>query len=387
MPNRYEESLTRIARKFRKTAEDAAREGIIPYQSADGKWIGNPYDGNSWWTGGFWPGLMWQLWRFTGDDFFQGEARRVEKLLTDEFRTFLRLNHDVGFMYLLSCGANAKLTGDAQAETDLLHAASLLMGRFNPAGFIRAWNEPDRVGYAIIDCMMNLTLLYRASRDTGDPRFRQVARIHADTTLREFLRENGSVSHIIEFDPETGKRVREHPGQGYALGSQWSRGQAWGLYGFTLAFRHLEDPKYLEAAEKIAANFTAHIRPDGLTDCDFCQPAGEERIDNIAGAIAACGLLELAGLTGKEAWKAAAEQLVSGLLEHCADWGENRCGILTRCTASYHDDGAGRHTNIVYGDYFLVEALMKLCGKDPDLWSSNLMTEGTKQYDHTVSAE
>lgn len=369
MPNRYKDALDRIAEKYRRTAETAAKAGIIPYQSAEGKWITSPYDGNSWWTGGFWPGLMWQLWTYTGDAFFRDEARRAGKLLTDEFASFRKLNHDVGFMYLLSSGADAKLTGDEQAETDLLHAASLLMGRFNPTGFIRAWNEPERVGYAIIDCMMNLTLLYRASRDTGDPRFRQVARIHADTTLREFLRVDGSVSHIIEFDPETGRRIREHPGQGYALGTQWSRGQAWGLYGFALAFRHLRDPKYLKAAERIASNFAAHIRPDGLTDCDFCQPAGEERIDNIAGAIAACGMQELAALTGEADWKHHAERLADGLLDRCADWGNDRCGILTRCTASYHDDGAGRHTHIVYGDYFLVEALMRLCGKDPEFWS------------------
>ena len=369
MQDRYEEALNRIAEKYRKTAEAAAEAGIIPYQSAGGKWISSPYDGNSWWTGGFWPGLMWQLWVLTGDSFFRQEARRAEKLLTEEFRSFRLLNHDVGFMYLLSCGADAKLTGDAQAETDTLHAASLLMGRFNPAGFIRAWNEPDRTGYAIIDCMMNLNLLYRASRDTGDPRFRQTARIHADTTLREFLREDGSVSHIIEFDPESGKRIREHAGQGYALGSQWSRGQAWGLYGFAMAFRHLGDRKYLDASEKIARNFVSHIREDGLTDCDFCQPAGEERIDNIAGAIAACGLQELAALTGDESWTAQAERLIRGLLDRCSDWGEERRGVLTHCTASYHDDGAGRHTNIVYGDYFLTEALMKRCGKDPGLWN------------------
>ena len=369
MQNRYEDSLNRMAEKFRRTAEEAARAGIIPYKSENGQWIGNPYDGNSWWTGGFWPGLMWLLWRWTGDDFFREEARRVGKLLTDEFRTFRKLNHDVGFMYLLSAGADAKLTGDPQAAADTLHAASLLMGRFNPAGFIRAWNEPERVGYAIIDCMMNLTLLYRASRDTGDPRFRQTAKIHADTTLREFFRADGSVSHIIEFDPVTGKRVREHPGQGYGPGTQWSRGQAWGLYGFALAYRHLKEPGYLDAAERIAANFTAHIRPDGLTDCDFCQPPEEERIDNIAGAIAACGMQELAGLTGKDFWQQQAKRLTDGLLDHCAEWNGRYCGILTRCTASYHDDGAGRHTNITYGDYFLAEALTRLCGRDPELWS------------------
>lgn len=369
MPERYEKELNRIAEKYRRTAEAARKEGMLPYKSEKGKWIPSPYDGNSWWTGGFWPGIMWQLWTWTGDDFFREEARRAEELLTAEFRTFRRLNHDVGFMYLLSAGADAKLTGDEQAETDTLHAASLLMGRFNPAGFIRAWNEPDRVGYAIIDCMMNLALLYRASRDTGDPRFRQVAAAHAEMTLREFLREDGSVSHIIELDPVTGKRVREHPGQGWALGSQWSRGQAWGLYGFTLAYQHLGEEKYLEAAKKTAGNFTAHIRPDGLTDCDFCQPPEEERIDNIAGAVAACGLQELSRITGENRWQEAAVRLTEGLLDHCADWGTERCGILDHCTASYHDDGAGRHTNIVYGDYFLIESLMKLCGKDPGLWS------------------
>ncbi len=369
MLNRYEEALARMADKYRKTAPAAAQAGILPYRSADGQWFPSPWDGNSWWTGGFWPGLMWQFHVLTGDPFFREEARRAEALLTAEFRTFRLLNHDVGFMYLLSCGADAKLTGDAQAETDTLHAASLLMGRLNPAGFIRAWNEPDRVGYAIIDCMMNLSILYRASRDTGDPRFRQAAKLHADTALREFLRPDGSVSHIVEFDPETGRRVREHPGQGYALGSQWSRGQAWGLYGFALAYRHLGRAEYLDASLRIAENFASHIRPDGLTDCDFCQPPEEERIDNIAGAIAACGMQELAVLTGDESWKRCAEKLVNGLLDRCADWGGSRCGILTHCTASYHDDGAGRHINIVYGDYFLAEALMRLCGKDPGLWS------------------
>ena len=368
MPSRYEEAFTKMAQKSRRSAALAAQEGIIPYKSENGRWVASPYDGNSWWTGGFWPALMWQFYAAEKDDFFLAEARRTEKLLTDEFRAFLALNHDVGFMYLLSCGADYKLTGDEQARVDTLHAASLLMGRFNPAGYIRAWNHPSQVGYAIIDCMMNLSLLFWASRQTGDPRFARVAVIHADTALREFLRPDGSVSHIIEFDPETGRRVRELPGQGYALGTSWSRGQAWGLYGFTLAYMNTKDARYLDAARRIAAYFTAHIRPDGLTDCDFCQPEGEERIDNIAGAIAACGLLELEKITRETAYADSARRLVDGLLDHCSDWTEARCGVLTHCTASYHDDGAGRHTNITYGDYFLAEALAKLNGTDPMLW-------------------
>ena len=369
MQSLAEKLAEQLTEKFRRTAVLAAEEGIIPYKSENGRWITSPYDGNSWWTGGFWPGLMWQLWCLSGDDFFRQEAQRVENMLTEEFRRFEKLNHDVGFMYLLSCGADAKLTGSPQAKTDTLHAANLLMGRFNPAaGYIRAWNEQEKMGYAIIDSMMNLSILFRAGRDTGDPRFAATAKLHADMTLREFLRADGSVSHIIELDPFTGRRVRELPGQGYCLGSSWSRGQSWGLYGFTLAYINTEDANYLEAACRIAEYFISHIRPDGLTDCDFCQPAGEERIDNIAGMCASCGLIELSRLTGKEAYRAAAEKLIRGAAEHCCDFSENSCGVLTHCTASYHDDGAGRHTNITYGDYFLTEAVAKLLGKDPMLW-------------------
>ena len=366
--NRYQEALWRAADKFRRGAAAAAQADMIPYKSEGGQWIASPYDGNSWWTGGFWPGLMWQLYAATGDASFKAEARRVQRLLTDEFRRFMWLNHDVGFMYLLSCGADYKLTGDEQAKTDTLHAANLLMGRFNPKGYIRAWNHPDHAGYAIIDCMMNLSLLFWAARETKDPRFAHVAQIHADTTLREFLRPDGSVSHIVEFDPQTGARVREHGGQGYAEGSQWSRGQAWGLYGFTLAYMNAQQIRYQDAAKRIADNFIRHIREDGLTDCDFCQPKDEMRLDNIAGAVAACGLMELAKLTGDDAYQQAGIRLVDGLLAHCVDWTAQNMGLLTHCTASYHDDGAGRHTNIVYGDYFLVEALAKLTGSDPMLW-------------------
>ncbi len=368
MRNRYEEAAGKAAEKFLVSARAAAAEGILPYKSEGGRWVASPYDGNGWWTGGFWPALMWQLFAAAGDKAFLEEARRAEDLLTAEFRVFIRLNHDVGFMYLLSVGADYKLTGCEQARWDTLHAANLLLGRFNPAGFIRAWNGEDQKGLAIIDCMMNLSLLFWASRQTGDPRFARAARIHADTTLREFLRPDGSVSHIVEFDPETGRRVREHGGQGYCLGSQWSRGQAWGLYGFPLAHLSTGEEKYLVAARRIARNFIAHIRPDGLTDCDFMQPPQEERLDNIAGAIAACGLMELEKITRDGACSAAALRLVDGLLDRCCDWTDGRRGVLTHCTASYHDDGAGRHTNILYGDYFLVEALAKINGTDPMLW-------------------
>ena len=367
-------AFERACAKFARGAKIAAQQGVIPYMGAKEKYLPSPFDGNSWWTGGFWPGLMWQLYKATGEAVYRDEALRVEALLTDEFRRFDLLNHDVGFMYLLSCGAHYRMTGDAQALSDTLHAATLLAGRFNPAGFIRAWPGKDRTGYAIIDCMMNLSLLYYAGELTGDPRFAKIARIHADTTIREFLREDGSSCHIVIFDSETGKALARPAGQGYCEGSSWSRGQAWALYGFTLSAINTGEQRYLDVARRCAGYFISHIREDGLTDSDFCQPADEERIDNIAGACAACGLLELANLVGgeeDEGYRAAAMRLLRALNELCADWSDESTGILQKCTASYHDDGAGRHVNILYGDYFFVEALCKLRGTDARLWMKN----------------
>ena len=371
--NNIDEVIAKVAAKLRRTVPEAAKNHNVPYASRDGKWVESPWNlGNSWWTAGFWPGMMWLMNALAPDEIFRNEALRTTELMTEEFRVYRHLNHDVGFMYLLSCGAKHKIDGDEQAKWDTLHAASLLMGRFNPtttprAGYIKAWDGKD---YAIIDCMMNLPLLYRATRETGDPRFAAVARIHADTAAKHFVRADGSCRHIVEFDPATGDFVREHGGQGCCEGSSWSRGQAWALYGFTLLAMNTHEARDLETAEKIARYFAANIREDGLTDCDFRQPEAVYRLDNIAGACAACGFLELAKLTGKAEYRAAAEKLLDGLIDHCCDFDPDGpyCGLLTHCTAAYHDDNVGTHTNITYGDYFFVEALCKVKGVDPMLW-------------------
>lgn len=366
----YEKILDRVTEKYRNGIDKAVALGHIPYIGEGKNWLPSPFDGESWWTNGFWTGMMWQLYHRSGDEAFLREARRTGEVLAQEFRSFNKLNHDVGFMYLLSAGADQLLTGREDAKRDLLHAAELLMGRFNPVGFIRAWNEPERVGYAIVDCMMNLSLLFTASALTGDPRFRKVAVIHADTTKTHFVREDGSLRHIVEFDPETGNEVSVPQGQGFSPESSWSRGQAWGLYGFTLAYINTGKTEYLETAEKIAAYFDKHIRKDGLTDCDFCQPREPERIDNLAGAIAACGYLELAEVTGNQRYRETALRLLDGLIDLCCDLSDNTVGLLTRCTARYHGDQAGENVNMVYGDYFFTEALCKLCGTDPRFWTN-----------------
>ncbi len=366
-----DEVYSRILAKMPYGAEMAARQGTIPYQGKGESWDGPPFEGDAWWTNGFWPASMWLLHGATGDAAYAEEARRVQRLLAIEQDHYTNLHHDVGFQFLLSYGVEHVLTGDAEAHRRTLQAAGVLAGRFNPNGFIRAWNGEGREGWAIVDCLMNLPLLYWASRETGDPRYGLIARLHADTAIRHFLRADGSCNHIVIFDALTGAVLDTPGGQGYAKGSSWSRGQAWALYGFTLSYRNTGESRYLAAARRVADYFTAHIRPDGLTDCDFCQPEGEERIDNIAGACAASGLLDLADVShGADAarYRDAALRMLRGIDRLCADWNPARCGILTKCTASYHDDGAGRHINIVYGDYFFMEAILKLRGLDFMPW-------------------
>ncbi len=371
MRNWAQATFLKLAQKYERSAALAARQDLIPYQSEGERWSGSPYIGDAWWTGGFWPGLMWQLHAATGKDIFRSEAQRVEARLTKELCYFKRLYHDVGFMYLLSCGANWMLNGDRDSKRNLLHAATILAGRFNLAGgYIRAWNE-DKAGWAIIDSMMNLSLLFWASRETKDPRYYQIAVRHADTALREFVREDGSCNHIVIFDPNTGKALEKPAGQGYAEGSSWSRGQAWAMYGYALSFMSTQHDRYLNAACKIADYFIENIRPDGLTDCDFRQPKDEYRIDNIAAACAACALIELSRMPQvkrKEDYLNAAMTMLKALDSLCADYTDKTAGVLQKCTAAYRDEGAGTHVNIVYGDYFYAEALAKLQGSDPMLW-------------------
>lgn len=361
----------KIERKMPFSVRAAAAEKVIPYQGKGDRWLGPPHERAAWWTNGFWSAMMWQLFNATGDTMYQEEARRVQTMITPELSYYLNLHHDVGFQYLLSCGTDYKLTGDLEARRYTLHAAGLLAGRYNPNGFIRAWNGPTQQGWAIVDCMMNLPLLYWASRETDDPRFALIAKLHADTSIKYFVRPDGSCNHIVIFDPNTGEMLDAPGGQGYAPGTSWSRGQAWALYGFVLSYLGTKEARYLDTAKRIAAYFMQNIRKDWLTDCDFRQPPEEERIDNIAGACAACGLLELAKVTeGQEAqtYHDAALRMLTALDTLSANWDETQCGILQQCTAAYHDDGAGRHINIVYGDYFFIEAVCKLRGTDIMTW-------------------
>lgn len=365
-----EDTLARIARKLEKVSERS--EAKIPYTAKDG--VHDDRSGDiGWWTNGFWGGMMWQMYALTGEEKYRRIAEDSERKLDECLLDYNKLDHDNGFKWLPTAVADYRATGNGASRNRGLLAAGNLAGRYNNRGcFIRAWNdwgEEDHRGWAIIDCMMNLPLLYWASEETSDPRFKQIAVSHADTAAGAFVRGDGSVNHIVEFDLDTGEPVKSFGGQGYGTGSSWTRGQAWGLYGFVLSYLHTRADFYLDTAERIANYFIANIPEDGLIPVDFRQPPEVTLQDSTAAAIAACGLIELSRLReGRQGrvYLNAALKLLHALADHSVNWNEAEDNLLEKCTAAYHDEA--HEFSIIYGDYYFLEALMKLNGKELFIW-------------------
>ena len=364
------ETAEKIYKKMKKSAERSKNK--IPYLTVNGI-FDDCSDNISWWTNGFYGGQLWQLYNAYGDEIFRGSAEDIESKLDKSLMDYMGMDHDSGFKWLLTSVANYKLTKNESSKNRALLAAANLAGRFNPAGrFIRAWNSwggERNEGWAIIDCMMNLPLLYWASEETGDPRFSQIARAHADTAANAFVRENGSVNHIVQFDPNTGEMIGTMGGQGKEIGSSWTRGQGWAIYGFVLSYRHTGDEKYLETAKKAARYFASCIPESGLIPVDFCQDKELDWEDSTAAAIAACGMLEIEAHVidaEKPFFHETAMKLLKTLEEKRCNWDTDADYILENGSVAYHDE---KHNfPIIYGDYYFTEAIFRLCGKELFMW-------------------
>ena len=359
-----EEIWAKIDHKISRTAV-TCRE-MLPYTTDNGKWKERNVD---WWTNGFWPGMMWLMYDATGNEEYRKTAERAEVLLDEALKHVTTLQHDVGFMWQISAGANYRLTGNKDAFVRNMYAANMLAGRYNiKGGYIRAWNSENAKGWAIIDCMMNIPLLYWASREIGDDRFKYIAMSHADKTMKYHVREDGSVNHINEYNPENGDLVKVYAGQGYAEDSSWSRGQSWALYGFTLSYMHTKEKRYLDTAKKVANYFISAVCSDWLPRCDFRSPAEPVVYDTSAGLIAACGLIELSKCLGENEgamYFDAAVNLVKAISDKFADWSDDTDAIIGYGTERY---GNGEHIDMVYTDFYFVEAVNKLMGFDTFLW-------------------
>ena len=366
-----------VAEKIvQKTKISASRsKEKIPYVTVNGL-FDDCTNRISWWTNGFYAGQLWQLYHAFGEELFKEVAEAIEKKLDGSLMDYRGMDHDSGFKWLLTAVANYKMTGRYESKNRGLLAAANLAGRFNLKGqFIRAWNDwsdeniGDNAGWAIIDCMMNLPLLYWASKETKDPRFEQIARAHANTAIKAFVRENGSVAHIVRFHPETGEKIDTLGGQGIEVGSSWTRGQAWAVYGFALSYRHTKDNAYLETAKKAGRYFADCVPESGIVPVDFCQDAFLDWEDDSAAAIAACGMLEIERYVEGEEKKFfhdAALKLLTTLVEQRCDWSRNTDNIIEKCSSCYHEEN--HNFALIYADYYFTEAILKLCDKELFMW-------------------
>jgi unsaturated chondroitin disaccharide hydrolase len=321
------------------------------------------------WTAGFFPGSLWYLFEATGDQAFKTAAIRYTAETAPA--KFDKTQHDLGFMLNSGYGHGYRLTGDPAYRDALLAGATTLITRFNPkVGAIQSWDVRPGGAWAfpvIIDNMMNLELLTWAARAANEPRYRDIAIAHADTTLRKHFRADGSSYHLVDFDPQSGAVRSRVTVQGFADGSAWARGQAWGLYGYTMMYRETKKDEYLRQAHKIAAFYMNHPRlpADKIPYWDFDDTAiPNAPRDASAAAIASSALLELAAysdaVTAKR-YRDFAEQALRSLSssEYLAKPGENG-GFLLKHATGHKPAGKEIDVPLNYADYYFLEALLRL---------------------------
>lgn len=317
------------------------------------------------WCSGFFPGELWYMYEYTKDDYWKQKAEEftapVEREKTNAG------THDMGFKVYCSFGNGYRLTGNKEYKEIMLQSAATLITRYKEnVGCIRSWdhNRDKWQCPVIIDNMMNLELLYWAFKESGDSVYYNIAVNHARTTMKNHFREDYSSYHVVDYDTITGAVLHKHTHQGYAHESAWSRGQAWGLYGYTMCYRETRLPEFLKQAEKIAGFiFSNKTLPEDLIPYwDYNAPRiPDEPRDVSAAAVTACALYELS-------------TYVSDMSVQYKVWADT---ILDNLTKSYrarlrgdrgflllHSVGSGNHDSemdvpIIYADYYFLEALLK----------------------------
>ena len=337
---------------------------------------------NDQWTCGFWPGEVWLSYERTGDEAFKKTAMTLVASFDHRIRHKIEVDHhDMGFLYSPSCVAAYKLTGSETARRAALLAADQLCSRFREKGqFIQAWgpnNAADNYRL-IIDCLLNLPLLYWASEVTGDPHYRDIAVAHTRTSVQNLVRPDHSTYHTFFFDPETGAPLRGATRQGYRDGSAWARGQAWGVYGMALSYRYTGDEACIRLFRQVTDYFLEHLPADGVPYWDLEFTSGDEPRDSSASAIAACGMLEMAPhLPAEEAarYTAEARRLAAALVDTCAvtdpavSNGLLLHGVYARCSP-YNPIPRDRGVDEcnTWGDYFYMELLTRLTSDWHPYW-------------------
>ena len=324
------------------------------------KWT---YVADGGWIGGFWPGTLWLAHLDSGDAQFRALAEAANDRLAP--RRLEPRDHDLGFLFYPSWVTAYRLTGDVKWRDGAVDAANTLIQRWNATGrFIRAWGRlgtPGNAGRVIIDTMMNLDLLAFATEQTGDRKFIDIAIAHARTTQTHFLRADGSTPHVFDFNPDTGAAIGPNTVQGYSPTSCWARGQAWGIYGFTTMYRRTGLREFRDTARRMADFALGALTPDHVPVWDYRSPLGANDVkDSSAGAIMACGLLDLAKATGNDRYRDRALKILDGLVSTCLTTRSTRAeAIMARGTRNRPSED-GVEVSLPYGDYYLYEAILRV---------------------------
>jgi len=321
------------------------------------------------WTSGFFPGSLWYLFEATGDQTWKTAAIRYT--LETAPAKFDKSQHDLGFMLGAGYGNGYRLTRDPAYRDALLAGATTLITRYNPkVGAIQSWDlwkDSTWKFPVIVDNMMNLELLMWAAGAANEPRYREIAIAHADTTLRNHFRPDASSYHLVDYDPQTGAVRGKQTVQGFANESSWARGQAWGLYGYTMMYRETKKPEYLAQARRIADFFMNHPRlpADAIPYWDFDDSAiPNAPRDASAAAITSSALLELAGFVDAPdaaRYRAFAERQLRSLSssDYLAAPGTNH-GFLLKHATGHKPAGKEIDVPLNYADYYFLEALLRL---------------------------
>lgn len=337
------------------------------------------------WTSSFFTGMALLAWRLTEDEYFLKQTLRLAPIYREKAMVrFLDMHHDAGFLYTPYSVALHKLTGATEHRTVGLAAAEALYQRFNhKGGFIRAWGRLDEAvspvgdgkiqtdNLAIIDCMMNLPLLYWATIESGDRKFHEAAVRQADTTLRCFVRADDSVFHAYRFDLATGTPLGGDNYCGYSIDSYWARGTAWAIYGFALSYRYTGDQRYLAAALRLARKFNQELNGDDIPVWDFRLPPGVAPLrDSSAAAVVVCAYQELDKLGAGDAL---ISKTKDSLLQHLCTTSflnsDPACrGILRHGQVGCSDVNRARNAYTSWGDYFLMEALARELHQVEPFW-------------------
>lgn len=315
------------------------------------------------WTSGFWPGQLWCIYETTHDKKILTAAEKYTDYLLPLTNT-KAADHDLGFQVFCSFGNAYQLTGKKEYKAAVLRAADTLATLFNPkVGTIQSWPHADYGGHnTIIDNMMNLELLFWASKHGGSKELSKIAKKHAETTMQNHFRADYSAYHVVVYDPETGQKIKGVTAQGVSDDSMWARGQAWAIYGFTMVYRETGDRKFLDFAHKITRVYLDRLPKDQIPYWDFNDTDPQAPKDASASAITASALLELATFTKdsklKREYEEKAMKMITELTRNYQSRYENNALLLH--STGHKPAGSEIDCSIIYADYYYLECLARL---------------------------